>query len=157
MARKRIVKTYRDTSAAGDKTRITGNRYFIRLSLTSIKVERSGDLLSRSSEIYFKCGAGGKLGKLSPQRMPQKGTINIERNEVFKATPAISRYTEFKDQKGGGTIEIPLKVYERDIGADDKLIDTEISVTLGQTNKFLSFSEKGIKIKVSASAKITRF
>ena len=57
----------------------------------------------------------------------------------------------------GGTIEIPLKVYERDIGADDKLIDTQISVTLGQTNKFLSFTEKGIKIKVSASAKITRF
>lgn len=58
MGRKTIKRTYSDTYAKGEREKISGNRYWINVSLSHIKAE-SGfkDLgMDRSGEFYFKAG-----------------------------------------------------------------------------------------------------
>ena len=150
MARKRIVKTYKDTSAKGDRTQIEGNRFFVRIDLVSIKVEKEADALGASSEIYMKCGSRFN-------RTPDHGTFHIERNEVFKPTGGLTVYSEMKEKKGGATLEIPLQIFDQDLGKDDKLVDTKLAIQLGQTKDYLSFSENGVKVKVSIAGNRSRF
>ncbi len=153
MARKRIVKTYRDTRAKGETKRIEGNRYFIVVELVSLKVEEEADKMGRTSEIYLQCGRT----KMQRVRTPSSGTINLDRNEVFKPTDGLSLYSQFVDKKGGGTLEIPFRVFDQDLGKDDKLVDTQLTVKLGQSGEYLSFSEGGVKVKVKVSGNRTRF
>lgn len=153
MGTKRVVKTYRDTRASGDKTAIKGNRYLIWVELVSLKIEEEADSMGRTSELYLQCGKQG----ITRARTPNKGAIHLDRNEVFKPRDGITLYSEFIDKKGGGTIELPFRVYDQDLGKDDKLVDTKLSVTLGQTGDYLSFSEKGVKVKIKISANRTRY
>ncbi|MHA2275422.1 MAG: hypothetical protein ACXAC2_06635 [Candidatus Kariarchaeaceae archaeon] len=152
MARKRIVKTYKDTKAKGDRTVIEGHRYFVRVDLVSLKVEKEADGVGASSEIYIEMG-----GRVVKNRSPNGGTWNIERNEVFKPTGNITLYSEMKEKKKGGTLELPFKVFDQDKLKDDKLVDTKLSVQLGQSKDYLSFTENGIKVKVSVAANRSRF
>ncbi|MHA2252568.1 MAG: hypothetical protein ACXAD7_19545 [Candidatus Kariarchaeaceae archaeon] len=152
MGRKRIVKTYKDTKAKGDRTAIEGHRYFVRIDLVSLKVEKEADGLGASSEIYIQCG-----GRVVKNRTPNFGSWHIERNEVFKPTGGITLYSEMKEKKKGGTLEIPFKVFDQDALKDDKLVDTKLSIQLGQSKDYLSFTEQGIKVKVSVAANKTRF
>ena len=153
MGVKRTVRTYRDTRAKGDRTTIEGHRYFILVELVSVKVEEESDLFGRSNEVYIECGKS----KMRAVRTPSKGEIVVEANEVFKPTGGLTLYSEFREEKDGKTIELPFKVYDRDIGDDDKLIDTKISISLGQSREYLSFSENGMRVKIGVSAKKTRF
>lgn len=111
MARKRIVKTYKDTSTKGDRTRIEGHRYFIKVDLVSIKMEKEADGIGATSEIYIHCP-----GRFS--RTPNEGTFHIERNEVFKPTGGLTLYSEMKEKKGGQTLEISFKLFDQDFGKD---------------------------------------
>lgn len=153
MTRKRIVKTYSDTRAKGERTRIEGNRFFVEVKLVSVKVEEEADSLGRTSELYFECGKT----KLFDNRTPNNGTINVDRNEVFKPQGGLTLYCEFKEKKGGETLEIPFRVYDQDVGKDDKLINTKLSIQLGQGKEYLSFDENGTKVKISISANRSRF
>lgn len=150
MARKRIVKTYRDTKAKGDRTLIEGHRYFVKINLVSIKMEKEADAIGASSEIYIHCP-----GRFS--RSPNEGTFHIERNEVFKPTGGLTLYSEMKEKKGGASLEISFKLFDQDFGKDDKLVDTTLAITLGQTKQYLSFSENGVKVKISVAANHSRF
>jgi len=150
MARKRVVKTYRDTKAKGDRTRIDGHRYFVRIELVSIKIEKEADAIGATSEIYIQCP-----GRFN--RTPNEGTFHIERNEVFKPTGGITLYTEMKEKKGGATLEIGFKLFDQDFGKDDKLVDTNLSITLGQSKDYISFTENGVKVKISVAANHSRF
>ncbi|MHA2033022.1 MAG: hypothetical protein ACW99A_04990 [Candidatus Kariarchaeaceae archaeon] len=150
MARKRIVKTYKDTKASGDRTKIEGHRYFIKIDLVSIKIEKEADGVGASSEIYVHCP-----GRFS--RSPNEGSFHIERNEVFKPTGGLTLYSEMKEKKGGQSLEIPFKVFDQDMGKDDKLVDTKLAVTLGQTKEYISFTENGVKVKISVAANHSRF
>lgn len=155
MGRKRVVKTYNDTSASGDRTPIEGDRYFVRMELVSLKMEDTADMVGRGSEIYMK--AGGKGIFKFDQRTPAEGTINLDLNESFSSNERLTLYSAFVSQKSGGSFEIPFKVYDQDAGKDDKLIDTQISVSLGATTEYHSFLENGVKIKVGVSANQTRY
>ena len=150
MGRKRIVKTYKDTRAKGDKTKIEGHRYFVRVELVSIKMEKEADAVGAVSEIYIQCP-----GRFS--RTPNEGTFDIERNEVFKPTGGLTVYSRMREKKGGETIEIPFKVFDQDMGKDDKLVDTKLSIQLGQGKEYISFSENGVKVKISVAANHSRF
>lgn len=152
MGRKRIVKTYRDTRAKGDRSAIEGHRYFVRVNLVSIKVEKEADSIGASSEIYIEMG-----GRIVKNRTPNGGTWHIERNEVFKPTGGLTLYSEMKEKKKGGTVQVNLKVFDQDFGKDDKLIDTKLTIQLGQSKDYLSFTENGIKVKVSIAGNKSRF
>jgi len=155
MGRKRVVKTYNDTSASGDRTPIKGDRYFVRVELVSLKMEDTADAMGRTSELYMKTGGKG-LFKFD-QRTPNVGTINLDLNENFTSNERLTLYSAFIDKKGGGSIEIPFKVYDQDLGKDDKLVDTQLSVSLGQNTEYQSFLENGVKIKIGVSANETRY
>ncbi len=155
MAKKRIVKTYTDTSASGDRTPIEGYRYFLRVDLVSIKAEEKADLTGKTSEYYIKCGGKG-IFKMA-NRCPNLGTINLELNEVFKPTDGMTIFSGFYEKKGGGTVELPFAVYDQDLGKDQLLVETMLSITLGQSREFLAFQENGVKVKIAVSAKRTRY
>lgn len=149
MARKRVVRTYSDTRARGERKAIEGDRYFVRVELVSAKVTKSSDgFLSRKSQIYFKTDR---------KRVPNKGTIDIEINEVFKPTGKLTLYTHFKKKKGGGSDSMRFKIFDHDLIGDDELIDEKISVVLGQSREYLVFDKNGIRVKIEVSAKKTRF
>lgn len=150
MGRKRIVKTYKDTRAKGDRSRIEGHRYFVRVDLVSIKMEKEADSVGATSEIYIHCP-----GRFS--RTPNEGTFHIERNEVFKPTGGITVYSRMREKKGGESLEISFKVFDQDLGRDDKLVDTKLSITLGQSKEYISFIENGVKVKISVAANHSRF
>ena len=149
MARKRVVKTYSDTRAKGERKAIEGDRYFVRVELVSAKVTESSDsFLSRKSQIYFKCDR---------KRVPNRGFIEIEINEVFKPTGKLTLYSYFKHKKGGGTDTIRFKAFDHDALKDDELIDEKISVVLGQSRDYLMLDKNGLRVKIEVSAKKTRF
>ena len=155
MGRKRIVKTYNDTSASGDRTPIEGHRYFVRMELVSLKIEEKADAVGMTSELYFKSGGKGLLK--FDQRTPTLGTIHLDLNENFTSNERLTLYSAFIEDKDGGSIEIPFKVYDQDMGKDDKLIDTQIAITLGANTEYFSFLEQGVKVKIGVSANRTRF
>jgi len=155
MGRKRTVRTYKDTSAKGDRTAIEGNRFFIKVELVSLKCEKKADAIGLTSELYFKVGGKG-LFKLD-HRTPVNGTIHLDMNEVFKPTDGLTLFCDFVESEKGGTYEIPFKIYDQDVGKDDKLLSTELSVSSGQGTEFVAFQEKGIKVKVGISANRTRY
>lgn len=149
MARKRVVRTYSDTRAKGEKKAIEGDRYFVRVELVSAKVLKSADtILSRKSQIYFKTDR---------KRVPNRGTIDIEINEVFKPTGKLTLYTYFKKSKGGGTDTVRFKAWDHDLIGDDELIDEKISIVLGQSRDYIVFDKNGLRVKLEISAKKTRF
>ncbi|MHA1302379.1 MAG: hypothetical protein ACTSQE_02695 [Candidatus Heimdallarchaeaceae archaeon] len=154
MGRKVIKKTYKDTYARGqkDKSEFKG-RYFITIELVSLKVLEDRDLFGNESELYFKVGHIPN----HRHRVPQKGTINLEKNEVFKPAEGLTLYTEFKHSPEGGTVTIPFDLYERDpIKDDDHIINTKISIPLGSSD-YLVLTEKSVKIKLKISALETRY
>ena len=155
MARKRVVKTYSDTSAKGDRTPIEGNRYFVRVELVSVKIEERTDVLGRTTELFFRVGGQGALERA--RRTPDEGTINVEINEVFKPKDGLTLYTEFVEAKGGKSIEIPFRVIDEDPGINEPLVNTKLSVNLGADKDYLSFREKGVKVKIGISANKTRY
>ncbi len=153
MGRKRIVKTYKDTRAKGESYAIEGNRYMVKVELVSIKMEEEADTIGRISEIYLECGKD----KMQANRIPNKGEIKLERNEVFKPRGGITLFTAFVESNDGGSYEIPFKVKEKDFTKDETLVETTLSVTLGQTQEYLAFDENGVKVKISVAGNKTRF
>ena len=154
MARKRIVKTYKDTRARGQTKAIEGHRYFIKIDLVSVKMEESADLLSRTTEVYFKCDKGITKKEV---RAPSQGTINIERNEVFKPTGGLTLYSEFKKKKDGGTVTVTFQAWDKDPSRDENIMSEKISINLGQSTEYLLFDKGGMRVKIGVSANKTRF
>ncbi len=153
MSKRRVVKTYSNTRAKGEKYTIEGNRFFVKVELVSIKVIEEADKIGRTSEIYLECGKS----RMKANRIPTFGEIHLDRNEVFKPRGGITLYTAFIEKEGGGTVEIPFKVREQDIGKDDTLVNTTLSVNLGQSLEYLAFEENGLKVKISVSANKTKY
>ncbi|MCY3413136.1 MAG: hypothetical protein INQ03_15970 [Candidatus Heimdallarchaeota archaeon] len=149
MARKTVRKTtYSSTRAKGESSTIEGDRYFLRVDLVSVKLIESSDVLSRSNEIYFKCDR---------KRIPNKGEIHVEINEVFKPSGGLSLYTQFIEEKKAGTEVVRVQVFDKDASKDDELIDEKISIKLGQSVEYHALEKNGIKVKIGVSAKKTRF
>lgn len=155
MARKRVVRTYTDTRAKGDRTPIKGNRFFLRVDLVSLKVEEQTDFgFDRTAEVYMR--VGGSLIERS-RRTPVEGVIKIEINEVFKPRDGLNLYSDFIEDDDGKSVDLNFRVFDKDATIDDHLVSTKLSITLGQDRDYLSFRENGIKIKIALSANPTRF
>ncbi|UJG42950.1 MAG: hypothetical protein K9W46_11300 [Candidatus Heimdallarchaeum endolithica] len=153
MGRKTIKRTYKDTYARGqvDKSEFQG-RYFIKIELVSLKVLEDKDMLGNESEFYFKVGK-----RLHKHRIPQKGTINLEKNEVFQPTDGLTLYTQFIHKPERGTIMVPFHLRERDpLKVDDHIIRTKLSIPLGSSD-YIVLVEKSVKIKLKISALETRY
>jgi len=153
MGRRVVKKVYKDTSAPGERDKIEGNRYFLRIDLVSVKSEEEADTIGRDSEYYFEVGS-----LTHRQRTPVKGTIHVQRNEVFKPNPYLTLYSEFVESDEPKTLSIPFKIKERDpLKKDDIIVNTKLSIQLGQQKEFQVFKEKGAKVKIAISALKTRF
>ena len=151
MGRKVVKRTYKDTRAKGEKRYIEGNRYMVRIDLVSIKPVEKQDL-GLTAEFYFKVGT-----MRHRVRTPAKGTINLKLNEVFKPQDPITLYLMMIEKKGGGVIEIPFHMYERDVGRDDEIVETKLSVNLGQSGEYEFFEERGVRVKIKISANRTNW
>jgi len=154
MGRRVVKRVYHSTYARGQRDKEEfGDRYMIKIELISIKVLEDRDLLGNESELYFRVGKYPSYR----HRVPQKGTINLEKNEVFKPSEPITLYLEFVESKSGGIVEVPFDVYERDpLKKDDHLINHKLSIPLNSSN-FQVITQKGLKIKIKLSALQTRF
>lgn len=154
MGRRIIKKTYKSTYAPGQRdTTEFGDRYFVRIELVSIKVLEDKDTIGNESEFYFRVGKYPNYR----HRVPQRGTINIEKNETFSTTEPITLYTEFRSFESGGVVEVPFDMYERDpLKKDDHIINTKIMIPLGSSD-YQIITEKDVKIKIKISALKTRY
>jgi len=155
MGRKVVKKVYKDTYARGQRDKKEfQDRYQILIELVSVKVLEDRDLFGNESELYFKVGSRVPDHR---QRTPNKGTINIEKNETFTPTEGLTLYCEFRDAPDRGVAEIPFDLYERDPGKDDDhIIDTKISIPLG-TSDYRVLTEKSVKVKIKISGLETRY
>jgi len=99
------------------------------------------------SELYFRIGQRPHYSS----RIPNRGTINLEKNEVYKPQEGLTLYTEFVDAPDGGVVNVPFHLFERDPGKnDDEIIDHELAVPLGSSDyKVITQSSVKVKLKIS--------
>jgi hypothetical protein len=148
MGRRVVKKVYRNTYARGQKDiKEFKDRYLVKIELISLKVLEDRDLLGNESEIYFRVGRRPNYSS----RIPNRGTINVEKNEVFQPREGLTLYTEFKKAPEGGVVEVPFHIFERDPGKnDDEIVDHVLAVPLGSSDyKVLQVSKVKAKLKLS--------
>lgn len=153
MGRKVVKKVYRDTYAIGQRdTKEFKDRFMVKIELISMKVLEDRDLLGNESELYFRVG----LRPSYSHRVPNKGTINMEKNEVFKPPEGLTLYIEFVTAPEGGVIEVPFHLFERDPGKnDDKIVDYQLAVPLGSSD-YKVITQNAVKVKLKISGLKTR-
>ncbi|MHA1198953.1 MAG: hypothetical protein ACTSQF_06330 [Candidatus Heimdallarchaeaceae archaeon] len=154
MGRRVVKKVYKDTYARGQRdTKEFEDRYQVKIELISLKVLEDRDLLGNESELYFRVG----LRPNYSGRIPNRGTINLEKNEVYKPPDGISLYTEFRDAPKGGVVQVPFHIFERDpFKNDDILVDHEIAIPLGSSD-YKVINQNSIKVKLKLSALKSRY
>ena len=154
MGRRVVKKVYRDTYARGAiDTKEFQDRFFVKIELISVKVLEDRDLLGNESELYFRVGRRPAFSG----RIPNRGTINMEKNEMFKPPEGLSLYSEFVEMKQGGVIEVPFHVFERDPGKnDDEIVNIDLSIPLGSSD-YKIITQNSVKIKIKLSGLRTRF
>ncbi len=154
MGRRVVKKVYKNTYARGQRdTKEFKDRFLVRIELVSIKVLEDRDLLGNESEIYFRVGQRPHYSC----RIPNKGSINLEKNEVFKPPDGMTLYSEFKNAPRGGAIQVPFHIFERDPGKnDDKIVDHDLSVPLGSSD-YKVITQNSVKVKLKLSGLRTRY
>ncbi len=148
MGRRVVKKVYRNTYARGQRdTKEFGDRYLVKVELISMKVLEDRDLLGNESELYFRVGKRPHYSS----RIPNRGTIKMEKNETFKPPEGLTLYSEFREAPEGGIVEVPFHVFERDPGKnDDEIVDKKISIPLGSSDyEVLQINKVKVKLKLS--------
>ncbi len=154
MGRRVVKKVYKDTYARGQRdTKEFKDRFQVKVELISIKVLEDRDLFGNESELYFRVGKRPNYST----RIPNRGTMNLEKNEIYQPLNGLTLYTEFRDAPKGGAVQVPFHVFERDPGKnDDIIIDHELSVPLGSSD-YKVITQNSIKVKLKLSALRTRY
>ena len=154
MGRRVVKKVYRNTYARGQRdAKEFDNRFIVKIELISMKVLEDRDLLGNESEMYFRVGRRPAFSG----RIPNRGTINMEKNEIYQPPEGITLYTEFVTMPQGGIIGVPFHVFERDPGKnDDEIINIELSIPLGSSD-YKVITQNSIKIKLKLSGLKTRY
>jgi len=154
MGRRVVKKVYKDTYARGQRdTKEFEDRYQIKIELVSLKVLEDRDLLGNESELYFRVGKRPNYSG----RIPNRGTINLEKNEIYQPPDGITLYTEFRDAPKGGVVQVPFHLFERDPAKnDDILIDHELAVPLGSSD-YKVINQNSVKVKLKLSALQSRY
>ncbi|MHA1201974.1 MAG: hypothetical protein ACTSQ4_05575 [Candidatus Heimdallarchaeaceae archaeon] len=154
MGRRVVKKVYRNTYARGQRDdKEFDDRYIVKIELISIKVLEDRDLLGNESELYFRVGRRPAFSG----RIPNRGTINMEKNELWKPPEGLTLYTEFIKMSQGGVINVPFHLFERDPGKnDDEIISIDLSVPLGSSD-YQVITQNAVKIKLKLSGLKTRY
>ncbi|MEE9409571.1 MAG: hypothetical protein V3V41_01435 [Candidatus Heimdallarchaeota archaeon] len=154
MGRRVVKKVYRNTYARGQRDiKEFKDRYFVKVELISLKVLEDRDLLGNESEIYFRVGQRPHYST----RVPNRGTMNLEKNEVFKPPEGLTLYSEFRHAPEGGVAQIPFYVFERDPAKnDDEIINHKLAVPLGSSD-YLVINQNAIKVKLKLVGLRTRY
>ncbi len=154
MGRRVVKKVYKDTYARGQRdSKEFKDRYQVIVELISLKVLEDRDLLGNESELYFRVGKRPNYSG----RIPNRGTINLEKNEVYQPLNGLTLYTEFREAPEGGVVQVPFHVFERDPGKnDDIIIDNELAVPLGSSD-YKVITQNSVKVKLKLSALKTRY
>ncbi|MHA1707712.1 MAG: hypothetical protein ACTSYV_01300 [Candidatus Heimdallarchaeaceae archaeon] len=153
MGRRVVKKVYSNTYARGQRdSKEFKDRYLVKIELISMKVLEDKDLLGNESEFYFRVGKRPSYSN----RIPNKGTINMEKNEVFKPPEGLTLYVEAINAPEGGVVEVPFHLFERDPGKnDDEIINHKISIPLGSSD-FKVITQNSVKIKLKLTGLKTR-
>ncbi|MBY8999500.1 MAG: hypothetical protein KGD64_01160 [Candidatus Heimdallarchaeota archaeon] len=148
MGRRVVKKVYRDTYARGQTdSKEFDDRFIVKLELISMKILEDRDLLGNESELYFRVGRRPAFSG----RIPNRGTINMEKNEIFKPLEGLTLYTEFVTMPQGGIISVPFHLFERDpVKNDDEIINIELSIPLGSSD-YKIITQNSIKLKLKLS------
>ncbi|OLS32188.1 MAG: hypothetical protein HeimAB125_11520 [Candidatus Heimdallarchaeota archaeon AB_125] len=154
MGRRVVKKVYKNTYARGQRdTKEFEDTFLVRIELISIKVLEDRDLLGNESEFYFRVG----LRPNYSGRIPNRGSINLEKNEVFQPPDGMTLYSEFRDAPRGGVVQVPFHVFERDPGKnDDKIVDHDLAVPLGSSD-YKVITQNSVKVKLKLSGLKTRY
>lgn len=154
MGRRVVKKVYKDTYARGQRDeKEFKDRYQVKIDLISIKVLEDRDLLGNVSELYFRVGRRPSYSS----RIPNRGTMNLEKNEIYQPLDGLTIYTEFRDAPKGGVVQVPFHVFERDPAKnDDIIVDQELAIPLGSSD-YEVITQNSVKIKLKLSALITRY
>ncbi|MBD3185182.1 hypothetical protein GF325_00025 [Candidatus Bathyarchaeota archaeon] len=127
-------------------------RYFVTIGLVSLGTIKDYDLGHRGSEFYFKVGTIPHVN-----RVPQRGTIRLQKNQTFTTRQDMSLWNEFIQLKTGDEKDFSIKVglYERDPNRDDVIAKDNIVIKLGAPTEYIILqSDDGntkAKLKVSAT------
>lgn len=154
MGRRVVKKVYKNTYARGQTdSKEFKDRYQIIIELVSLKVLEDRDLLGNESEIYFRVGQRPNYSA----RIPNRGTMNLEKNEVYQPLDGLTLYTEFREAPEGGVVQVPFHVFERDPGKnDDIIIDNDLAVPLGSSD-YKVITQNSVKVKLKLSGLKTRY
>ena len=154
MGRRVVKKVYKDTYARGQRdTKEFKDRYQVTVDLISLKVLEDRDLFGNESEIYFRVGQRPHYST----RVPNRGTLNLEKNEVYKPQNGMTLYSEFRTAPDGGVAQVPFHVFERDPGKnDDEVISHDLAVPLGSSD-YLVVTQNSIKVKLKLTGLRTRY
>lgn len=154
MGRRVVKKVYKDTYARGQRDiKEFKDRYQIVVELVSLKVLEDRDLLGNESELYFRVGKRPHYSA----RIPNRGTFNLEKNEVYRPQNGLTLYSEFRTAPEGGVAQVPFHVFERDPGKnDDEIINHELAVPLGSSD-YLVVNQNSVKVKLKLTGLRTRY
>ena len=154
MGRRVVKKVYRDTYARGQRdTKEFEDRFMVKIELISLKVLEDRDLLGNESELYFRVGRRPAFSG----RIPNRGTINMEKNEMFQPPEGITLYSEFIKMPQGGIVEVPFHIFERDPGKnDDEIVNVDLAVPLGSSD-YKVITQNSVKTKLKLSGLRTRY
>lgn len=154
MGRRVVKKVYKNTYARGQRdTKEFDDRYWVKVELVSLKVLEDRDLLGNESELYFRIGKRPHYSS----RVPNKGTINLEKNEVYKPQEGLTLYTEFVDAPEGGVVNVPFHLFERDpVKNDDEIFEHDLAVPLGSSD-YKVITQNSVKVKLKLSGLRSRY
>ena len=103
--------------------------------------------------MYFRIGQRPHYSS----RVPNKGTINLEKNEIYKPLEGLTLYTEFVDAPEGGVVNVPFHLFERDPGKnDDEIFEHDLAVPLGSSD-YKVITQNSVKVKLKLSGLRSRY
>jgi len=154
---RRVIVKGKKTYAKGQADKIEGNRYYNTISLTSLKVDDVSEInpIDRIGEFYFEIGGEGLLK--TKLRVPYQGEVYIPENKVFTPKQDFTLYNAFVEAKKTKTIDVRIRLLEKDTARDDVIIDTKVNMTYGSGTKYEILRGKGVKMKIKIASSKTRF
>lgn len=117
-------------------------RFFVVAYLEAFVARESGDM-GGQGEFYFK--SNGK-------RYPDKGVIRLKAGEHFDPEPNPVLYTELGDS--GKEVKFDFEVWEQDRLRDDKFLDKEFKLKIGQMNQTFELTDKKQRVELKVKIRM---
>lgn len=133
-------------------------RFLISLDLMSLKTRKDYDSFGRVGEFYFKID-GPKTFKA---RFPNKGTIKLQKNQVFSSKADLSLWSQFKTVRVGKESIEHIKVIIREMDhmkKDETIAEQDLEIKLPQKTQYIIVqdADENTKAKIRIQATRTRY